>query len=257
VAIYRHNSGTTNYNALEAKLEQRTSHGLTLLFSYTYSKLIDDASSVFSSTVLSSPNSSSLVAADTYRPYLERDASSGDMTKVTALSAVYSLPAGRGHRFASSGMANAVLGGWDVHAIMALQSGMPVTVTQATNNNAFAGFALQRPFVHGRTSLPASERKPTKYFNTDAFTIAPRFVLGNASRNPVRGPAYRDLDLALVKHFSLAEKAKVEFRAELFDVTNTPAFSQPNGSLGSPAFGSITSTVTDPRVAQFALRISR
>ncbi|HEX6773296.1 MAG TPA: TonB-dependent receptor [Acidobacteriaceae bacterium] len=257
VAIYRHNSGTTNYNALEAKVEQRTSHGLTLLFSYTYSKLIDDASSVFSSTVLSSPNSSSLVAADTYRPYLERDASSGDMTNVTALSAVYSLPAGRGHSFASSGIANALLGGWDVDAIMALQSGMPVTVTQATNNNAFAGFALQRPFVHGGTSLPASERKPTRYFNTDAFSTAPRFALGNASRNPVRGPAYRDLDLALVKHFSLAEKAQVEFRAELFDVTNTPAFSQPNGSFGSPAFGSITSTVTDPRVAQFALRISR
>jgi hypothetical protein len=73
----------------------------------------------------------------------------------------------------------------------------------------------------------------------------------------VRGPAYRDLDLALVKHFSLKEKAQVEFRAELFDVTNTPEFSQPNGSFGSPAFGTITSTTTDPRVAQFALRISR
>ena len=257
VAIYRHNSGTTNYNALEAKVEQRTSHGLTLLFSYTYSKLIDDASSVFSSTVLSSPNSSSLVAADTFHPGLERDASNGDMPNVVALSAVYSLPAGRGHSFASHGIANAVLGGWDLNGILSLQSGMPVTVTQATNNNSFAGFALQRPFVEGRTSLPASERKTSHFFNTDAFSTAPRFELGNASRNPVRGPAYRDLDLAVVKHFSLAEKAQVEFRAELFDVTNTPEFSQPNGSFGSPAFGTITSTTTDPRVAQFALRISR
>ena len=257
VAIYRHNSGTTNYNALEAKVEQRTSHGLTLLFSYTYSKLIDDASSVFSSTVLSSPNSSSLVAADTFHPGLERDASNGDMPNVVALSVVYSLPAGRGHSFASHGIADVLLGGWDVDAIMSLQSGMPVTVTQATNNNSFAGFALQRPFVQGKTALPAGERKPTKFFNTDAFLTAPRFVLGNASRNPVRGPAYRDLDLALVKHFSIPEKAEIEFRAELFDVTNTPAFSQPNGSFGSPAFGSITSTTTDPRVAQFALRISR
>lgn len=257
VAIYRHNSGGTNYNGLEAKVQQRTSHGLTLLFSYTYSKLMDDASSVFSSTVLSSPNSSSLVAADTYRPYLERDASSGDMTNVTALSAVYSLPAGRGHSFASSGIANALLGGWDVNGILSLQSGMPVTVTQATNNNSFAGFALQRPFVKGRTSLPSSERTTKEFFNTDAFSTAPQFALGNASRNPVRGPAYRSLDLAVVKHFSLAEKAQIEFRAELFDVTNTPGFSQPNGSFGSPSFGSITSTVTDPRVAQFALRISR
>jgi hypothetical protein len=257
VAIYRHNSGATNYNALEAKLEQRTSHGLTLLFSYTYSKLIDDASSVFSSTVLSSPNSSSLVAADTFHPGLERDASNGDMPNVVALSAVYSLPAGRGHSFASHGMANTLLGGWDLNGILSLQSGMPVTVTQATNNNSFAGFALQRPFMQGKTALPAGERKPTKFFNTDAFSTAPRFVLGNASRNPVRGPAYRDLDLALVKHFSIPEKAQIEFRAELFDVTNTPQFSQPNGSFGSPAFGSITSTTTDPRVAQFALRISR
>ena len=257
VAIYRHNSGTTNYNAFEAKVEQRTSHGLTLLFSYTYSKLIDDASSVFSSTVLSSPNSSSLVAADTFHPGLERDASNGDMPNVVALSVVYSLPAGRGHSFASHGIANAILGNWDVDTIMSLQSGMPVTVTQATNNNSFAGFALQRPFVQGKTALPADERKPSKFFNTDAFATAPRFVLGNASRNPVRGPAYRDLDLALVKHFSIKEKAQIEFRAELFDVTNTPAFSQPNGSFGSPAFGSITSTTTDPRVAQFALRISR
>ena len=60
-----------------------------------------------------------------------------------------------------------------------------------------------------------------------------------------------------MKHISIKEKAQIEFRAELFDVTNTPAFSQPNGSFGSPAFGSITSTTTDPRVAQFALRISR
>jgi hypothetical protein len=60
-----------------------------------------------------------------------------------------------------------------------------------------------------------------------------------------------------VKHTALAERADLEFRAELFNVTNTPAFAQPNGSFGSPAFGSITSTTTDPRVLQLAIRISR
>jgi hypothetical protein len=63
--------------------------------------------------------------------------------------------------------------------------------------------------------------------------------------------------MALVKHTKLWEQTDLELRAEMFDVTNTPAFSQPNGSFGAAAFGSITSTTTDPRVVQFALRLSR
>src|SRR6185312_3933310 len=124
---------------------------------YTHSKLIDDASSVFSSTVLSSPNSSSLIAADTFRPYLERDSSSGDMPNVTALSTTYDLPAGRDHHFASSGIGSALLGGWRLNAILSLQSGMPVTVTQATNYNSFAGFTIQRPNLVANPSLPSSQ----------------------------------------------------------------------------------------------------
>lgn len=257
VATYRNNSGTTNYNALEAKVEQRFTSGLYLLFAYTHSKLIDDASSVFSSTVLSSPNSSSLVAADTFRPYLERDSSSGDMPNVTSIAGIYNLPAGRNHRFASGALGDALLGGWSFNAIASLQSGMPVTVTQATNNNAFAGFALQRPNIVGTPALAPALRVPSHFFNTAAFATAPQFVIGNASRNPVRGPAYRDLDIALVKHTHITEKFDAELRAEVFDVTNTPAFAQPSGSFGSAAFGSITATTTDPRVLQFALRLSR
>jgi hypothetical protein len=257
VATYRNNSGTTNYNGFEAKVEQRLYHGIYLLFAYTHSKLIDDASSVFSTTVLSSPNSSSLIAADTFRPYLERDSSSGDMPNVLSFSGIYDLPAGSGHRFASTGIAATALGGWALNTIFQMQSGMPVTVTQATNNNAFAGFALQRPNLIANPSLAPALRTPAHYFNTAAFATAPQFVIGNASRNPVRGPAYRDLDLALTKHTRLGELADLEFRAEIFDITNTPAFAQPNGSFGSAAFGSITATTTDPRVVQFALRLSR
>jgi hypothetical protein len=252
VATYRNNTGTTNYNAFEAKVEQRVSHGLYLLFGYSHSKLIDDASSVFSSTVLSSPNSSSLIAADTFRPYLERDSSSGDMPNVLTVSAIYDLPKFRGH-----GLATVALGGWTLNTIVTLQSGMPVTVTQATNNNSFAGVVLQRPNVNANPALAPADRTPQHFFNTTAFSTAPQFTFGNASRNPVRGPAYRDADAALVKHTTIGEKTDVEFRAEMFDFTNTPAFSQPNGSFGAAAFGSITSTTTDPRVVQFALKLRR
>ncbi len=257
VATYRNNTGSTNYNAVEAKVEKRFSHGVYLLFAYTHSKLIDSASAVFSTTVLSSPNSNSLVAADTFRPQLERDSSNGDMPNVTSISGIYDLPAGPGHRFAPKGIPAKVLGGWTLNVISSLQSGMPVTVTQAINNNAFAGFALQRPTIVGNPALPSDQRTPARFFNTSAFAATPQFAIGNASRNPVRGPAYRDLDIAMVKHTKLTERTDLEFRGEIFNLTNTPAFAQPNGSFGSPAFGSITSTITDPKVVQFAVRLSR
>ena len=256
VATYRNNSGTTNYNALEVKVEDRLTRGLYVLAAYTKSKLIDDASSVFSSTVLSSPNSSSLVAADTFRPYLERDSSNGDMPNVISGAVTYELPVGQGHRLGSNAFANAFVGGWAVNGIVSAQSGMPVTVVQATNNNAFAGFALQRPNIVAQPKLDAELRTPARFFNTAAFATAPQFTLGNASRNPVRGPAYRDLDVALVKHTRF-EGFDAELRGEVFNVTNTPAFAQPNGSFGAAAFGSITATTTEQRVVQFALRLSR
>jgi len=257
VATYRHNSGETNYNAGMVKVERRFADGLALLFGYTHSRLIDDASSVFSTTVLSSPNSSSLIAADSFRPWLERDVSSGDMPNVTTFSGIYDLPAGRGHHFAPTGLADAVIGGWTLNSILSVQSGMPVTITQATNNNSFAGFALQRPNLVGVPNLAPSQRTPAHFINTAGFATAPQFTIGTASRNPARGPAYRDLDFALAKHIRLPGESDVEFRGEIFNIFNTPEFSQPNGSFGSSAFGSITSTVTDPRVVQFAIRLAR
>jgi hypothetical protein len=134
---------------------------------------------------------------------------------------------------------------------------MPVTVTQANNSNSFAGFSIQRPNLVGTPYLASGHRTPARFFNTGAFATAPQFTIGSASRNPVRGPAYRDLDLALAKHTTIFHEAGLEFRAEIFNVSNTPAFGQPNGTFGSAAFGSITSTTTDPRVIQLAVRLSR
>ena len=139
-----------------------------------------------------------------------------------------------------------------------LQSGMPVTITQATNNNAFAGYALQRPNLIANPKLSPDARTPAHYFNTAAFATAPQFVIGNASRNPVRGPAYRDPRLRRRQaHPPQPKTQTLSSAARSSTSPTTPAFSQPNGSFGSAAFGSITSTTTEQRVVQFAIRLSR
>jgi len=254
VAAFRNNTGRTNYNAGELKIEKRTSYGLTAMLSYAHSKLMDDASSVFDSSILTGPVANFPVA-DSFNPSLERDASLGDMPNVTVGSVVYALPMGKGHRVASSGPLAWLLGGWNVNGVVTLQSGMPFAISQLTNFNAFAGFGTQRPTINGRANLPASQRTTVRFINTNAFSITPQFKLGNASRDPARGPAYRDLDMGLVKNTQLGERLTLELRGEVFNVTNTPAFAQPNATVGAANFGSITATAADPRVVQVAGRL--
>jgi hypothetical protein len=245
VTLFRNNVGTTNYNSFQLKVEQRLSHGLSVLGGYTRSKLIDQASSVFDAAIISGPTAN-FPAADTYNRNLERDVSTGDMPNVTVAGATYSFPWSQQHRF---------LGGWQLTGIMTLQSGAPLAVTQITNFNSFAGFGTQRPNRLSDPALPASQRSVSQWFDTNAFQVAPQFTIGNSSRNPVRGPAYRNLDLALIKHTKVGEQVDVEFRTEVFNFTNTPPLGAPNVVKGNAAFGTII-TAGDPRVIQFGLKLN-
>ena len=103
------------------------------------------------------------------------------------------------------------------------------------------------------TVLPTEERSVNRWFNTVAFAPAPAFRLGTSSRNPVRGPGYRNLDVALMRRVPLGAASVLELRAEVFNVTNTPAFLAPNTVAGSAAFGTITAA-GDPRVVQLAVK---
>ncbi|HEX7960233.1 MAG TPA: carboxypeptidase regulatory-like domain-containing protein, partial [Terriglobales bacterium] len=255
VSPFRNNTGSTNYHAIEARLEQRLAHGISYLISYTHSRLIDTASSVFDSSVLTGPVANFPVA-DSYNLGRERDASNGDMPNVFVASYTIDLPFGPGHRWSPAGFGRALASGWQLAGIVTLQSGMPVAITQATNFNSFAGFGVERPNVVANPNLPSDQQSPGEWFNTAAFAVAPQFTLGNASRNPVRGPNYHDADVALIKHIRATERLDVEFRTEVFNLTNTPAFAQPNGVLGNAGFGAITSTVADPRVIQFGLKLN-
>ena len=253
VSLYRNNIGTTRYDGFEARLERRFSRGFSAVASYTRSRLVDDASSVFDASILTGPVVNAPVA-DAYDRRRDRDYSTGDIPHVFVASVIAELPWGRGRRWQPSGVLGAVASEWTLTGIATLQSGVPVPVTQATNFNAFAGFGVQRPNLVGNPDLPDDERSTARWFNTDAFAVARQFTLGSASRNPIRGPAYRNLDVALIRSVSMPAGARLELRFEAFNVTNTPTWGAPNGVLGSPAFGSITSAL-DPRVVQVAARL--
>ena len=236
VSLYRNNVGTTRYHGGAFKLQHRLAGGLSYLVSYTRSKLLDDASSVFDAALLTGPVANFPVA-DSFNRRLERDVSTGDIPNVLVASATWEI------------------GGWTISPIVTLQSGVPLAVTQSTNFNAFAGFGTQRPNRAGDANLAANQRTVARWFDTSAFSVAPRFTIGTSSRNPVRGPAYRNVDLAVARKIRLRGSRAVELRAELFNLTNTPPLGAPNTVLGTPGFGSITSA-GDPRVAQLALKFA-
>ncbi|MBE7157639.1 MAG: carboxypeptidase regulatory-like domain-containing protein, partial [Rhodospirillales bacterium] len=223
-----------------AKLEKRVSHGLTFSFAYTYSKLIDDASSYFSQTIFTGPVLNSTGAADAFNRHLEKDVSSGDIPRVFSAGWVYEVP--RLWRIA----------GWQVAGLVRIQAGDAVPISQSTNNNASLGYALQRP---NRSGDPNSftNRSATEWFNTGVFSNAPQFTIGNSSRNPIRGPGLQEADIMLGKTFVFTERYNLEFRAEAFNVTNTPPLNDPNGIFGSAAFGTVTSA-GNPRDFEFALK---
>ena len=253
VSLYRNNVGTSIYHGVYAKLEQRFSGGLSYLVSYTRSKLIDDASSVFDASVLTGPIANSPVA-DTFNRRLERDYSNGDIPHVFVASAVWDIPLGTGRRHRANGVLGAIVNDWTLTGVLTIQSGMPLAISQTTNNNAFAGFGTQRPDLIANPALEDDERSVSRWFNTSAFSPALPFTLGSTSRNPVRGPGYRNVDIALMRRVAVSGSRALEMRAEVFNATNTPPLGAPNTTVGAAAFGSITSA-GDPRVVQVALRL--
>ena len=241
VALFRDNVGNSNYHALEAKLEKRLSRGLTVSAAFTFSKLIDDASSVFSQTIFTGPVLNTTGASDASNRHLEKDVSSGDIPLVFSAGWVYQIP--RVWKIA----------GWQIAGLLRLQSGDAVPVSQATNLDSSLGFAVQRPNRIGNPN-DFSNRSAGEWFNTAAFQQAPQFTIGNSPRNPVRGPGLQEADLMLGKTFRVTEQVNLEFRAEAFNVSNTPPLNDPSGSFGSAAFGTITSA-GNPRDFEFAAKV--
>jgi hypothetical protein len=253
VSFYRNNVGVTNYQGVAFSIRQRFSKGLTYSAAYTYSTLKDTASSVFDASILAGPLTNAAVA-DSHNLDRDYDYSTGDIPHYFGGSVVWDLPFGEGRANQPRGVVGMLARDWSIATVVTVQSGVPVALTQA-NLLGYAGFTTQRPNLVGDPELPADQRTPDHWFNTAAFQTASQFQIGTASRNPVRGPSYRDVDLAVMRLIRVGRDRAVELRAEVFNLLNTANFGAPATTLGAANFGTIT-TALDPRVVQLAVKYS-
>lgn len=244
---------STNYQSLQVQLTKRFNHGLAFGSTFTWGKAQNYQTGAQDGGLLfwSGPVRRNYAVADF------------DRTRNFSQTLTYELPAGHGHRYFSSGPAAYLLGGWKTSVILSAVSGLPFSITtssltpgtaQTVNQNATYSVLHK---VKNDTSVT--------WFDPTAFSSPTSGIVGNTQRNQFRGPGYFSDNLSLFKSFPIFRESALEARFDAFNLTNTPAFGLPNGSLGTN-LGKISSTlgsgvgnvngVGGPRVLQAAVKIT-
>ena len=251
--------GISNYNALQTSFQRRFSKGLAFDANYTFGKALSDV------TGFSEEGQEGWSNADpTNIGRYEYGVAENDIEHRFALSLNYEIA--RDHHF--TGISRYALGGWSVNTITVWQSGKPFSIV---NSGAAGGFSNRAsPVYNGGSDRPNQIRSarlshPTlqRYFDTTAFVPQALGTVGTAQRNSLFGPHFRHIDLSLFKDFPIHEQFKLQFRAEAFDITNTPNYYiQNNGGNGSTQLGNANFGVVSqvdpnyvPRELQFALKL--
>jgi hypothetical protein len=238
------------YHAGTVRLERRFQAGLSLLASYTYAKTIDDDDSNLRASDQSGPIQNWQDRA------AERSASAFNIGNRFVLSSAYELPIGHGKPFAAnlSKLANSIVGGWQLNGFLTAQNGLPIALTAGAG--PIPEFGALRPNSNG-SSASLSDPTVYKWFNTSDFTQPAPYTFGNVGRllPNVRSDGVKDLDLSLLKNFTLYERLKAQFRFESFNLLNHPIFAAPSGSLTSSSFGVVSSQANAPRQIQMALKL--
>jgi hypothetical protein len=243
---------SSNYHSLQTKLEQRFSAGLTYLLSYTWSKSIDNGSGLFPGD---NPSvSSSFRLQNLYNMGGERSISADDQPHRFVASYTYDLPWGPGRAYLNSNSIWAkAFGSWQVGGIALLRSGLPFGVDSTQNTTDSLG-GRQRANRIGDGPLTRSERTLDRFFDTRAFVNPPQYTFGNSARNVLRAPGLVNFDVMLAKNINITERWRLDFRTEIFNLTNTPAFGYPGATVGTSPFG-VISSASEGRQIQFAMKL--
>jgi hypothetical protein len=267
--------GTSSYNGLQAKVEQRFTSGLYLLNSFTWSKSIDIAAqSLDGGGNCDNCGNGIPSVQNIYNWQADRGISSYNHPLVNSTAMVWTMPIGRGHRLGGT-MNHAwdtALGGWQMTNIFQARSGNPLTMAYNPSTNAqvsgiitISGRNSYRPNLTGNPIKNTSWAYNTglsgiQYLNNQSGTAAAYITppanapFGNSPRDAVRGFGFWQLDTGLTKDFPFTSKAHLQFRAEAFNLTNRTNFGDPNTSLGGN-FGVINSLAGHGRELQLAAKI--
>lgn len=244
---YYTNGNISAYDALQLTFRHRFQKGFTVNINYRWAHSLDNTMAQFGSG-----------NQDDHNQLLDYSTSDDDVRHQLQFDYTYEVPT-------AAGLPKWLGSGWQVNGITVMRSGLPVNITCGCDS-AGIGAATARPnHVAGAAMKPANFDIPSNQINVGAFRVPTAGTFGNLGRNTFPGPAAYNWGFSLFKLFRVAEHKTVQFRAESFNLFNTPEFSNPAASLNAPAtFGKSTSTLTTVghgafgtnRQTQFALRLT-
>ena len=253
--FYSTDRGSSDYNALQVKLEHRYTNGFQYLVSYTWSKSLDAGGSGYFD-VENGPGGSS--ALQNYYDVREsRSVSSYDIPHFLSISGLYELPFGQGKQYLTHGPASYVLGNWQLNTVAQIRSGQPynlsVTGDVANIGSSVSWWNYARP---NQIANPKPSHPTAKQWYDPAALAVPSFSYGDFPRNSLRTSHVATADASLFKTFPLKEQFALDFRAEVFNIFNIQNYGSPDTTIGDPGAGQITSNVLPPRQIQLGLHLS-
>ncbi len=252
--------GDTSYNSLQIKAETKTAkHGLYALIAYSYSHTYDNGLSDGLGSLLSAP----YFPLPNWRT-LDWGLSQINLNNSFTASVIYDLPFGKGKAFGSdwNSLTNTLLGGYQVTVIQRISSGFPDPLIDSFNQSGTTFNAggndnnFNRPDQVSGCDVYAAHHSQSQYINPACFVSAPVGELGDASRVPVTGPDFVNTDFSVIKQFPLPREMGLNFRAEFFNLFNHAQFGLPINDINAVGFGAVNSTVNNPRLIQFALKLT-
>ena len=246
--------GNSNYHALQARFERRFAQGASFMAAFTWSKTISDSTDGRWNDATGAFGG----FRNAYCRSCERSISSYDVPRRLVLNFTYELPFGKGKLVGShwNRWVNGVLGGWQANGILTVASGMPLEITQSSNTT-FSFGGTQHPNSTGISGDLGSQRSVYRWFDTSQFTLAQPYTFGNLDRTVnIRQDFTRGLDFSIFKTGNIyKERVKLQFRAEAFNLSNTPIFSAPSANIQSATVGQVNSMQNSPRQVQLSLKV--